>query len=90
MKENEHHTTSKAMPQQTLIFFVSRQKKKACLVILFALIAGIILFTNSFDPAIHETTKITAKLYALIMYYGGLKFVPLGFKRLVILQSVHK
>ena len=23
-------------------------------------------------------------------YYGGLKFVPLGFKRLVILQSIHK
>ena len=25
-----------------------------------------------------------------LMYYGGLKFVPLGFKRLVILQSVYK
>ena len=25
-----------------------------------------------------------------LMYYGGLKFVPLGFKRLVILQSVKK
>ena len=24
------------------------------------------------------------------MYYGGLKFVPIGFKRLVILQSFHK
>ena len=24
------------------------------------------------------------------VYYGGLKFVPLGLKRLVILQSVHK
>ena len=24
------------------------------------------------------------------MYYGGLKFVPLGFKRLAILQSIHK
>ena len=24
------------------------------------------------------------------MYYGGLKFAPLGFKRLVILQSIHK
>ena len=23
-------------------------------------------------------------------YYGGLKFVPLGYKRLVILQSIHK
>ena len=24
------------------------------------------------------------------LYYGGLKFVPLGFKRLLILQSVNK
>ena len=24
------------------------------------------------------------------MYYGGLKFVPFGFKRSMILQSVHK
>ena len=24
------------------------------------------------------------------LYYGGLKFVPLGFERLVILQSVNK
>ena len=23
-------------------------------------------------------------------YYGGLKFVPLGFKRFLILQSIHK
>ena len=23
-------------------------------------------------------------------YYGGLKFVPLGFKKLVILQSIHE
>ena len=27
---------------------------------------------------------------AQLMYYGGLKFVPLGFKKLLILKSVNK
>ena len=31
---------------------------------------------------------LTTRTYTL--YYGGLKLVPLKFKRLVILQSVHK
>ena len=44
------------------------------------------------------TTKVTMLMYpdsidgryASFVYYGGLKFIPLGFERLVILQSVDK
>ena len=33
---------------------------------------------------------LISELCLSLMYYRGLKFVPLGFKRLLILQSVNK
>ena len=38
----------------------------------------------------HRTQNIYLYNHTEHMYYGGLKFLPLGFKRLEILQSVHK
>ena len=34
--------------------------------------------------------RVTQLVFFAVMYYGGLKVVPLGFKRLVILQAVDK